>query len=54
MLFENTKSTPDAIFRGCGQSLATNALKRLMDQLEERILTDQLKNASKRLHGGDL
>jgi len=29
---------------------ATNALKLLMDQLEERILqTDQLKNASKRL-----
>jgi len=23
---------------GCGQSLATNALKHLMDQLEERIL----------------
>jgi len=35
---------------GCGQNLATNALKHLMDQLEERILqTDQLKNASKRL-----
>jgi len=33
-----------------GQSLVTNALKHLMDQLEERILqTDQLKNASKRL-----
>ena len=32
----------------CGQSLATNALKHLMDQLEERILqTDQLKNTSK-------
>jgi len=31
-----------------GQSLARNALKHLMDQLEERILqTDQLKNASK-------
>jgi len=30
------------------QSFATNALKHLMDQLEERILqTDQLKNASK-------
>jgi len=30
---------------GCGQSLATNALKRLIDQLEERILqTDQFKN----------
>jgi len=30
--------------RLCGQSLATNALKHLMDQLEERILqTDQLK-----------
>jgi len=28
----------------------SNALKRLMDQLEERILQiDQLKNASKRL-----
>ena len=35
---------------GCGQSLVTNALKCLMDQLEEKILqTDQLKNASKRL-----
>ena len=34
--------------KGCGQSLATNALKHLMDQLEERILqTDQLKNSSK-------
>jgi len=32
---------------GCGQSLATNALKCLMNQ-EERILwTDQLKNTSK-------
>ena len=30
---------------GYGQSLATNALKHLMDQLEEKILqTDQLKN----------
>ena len=29
---------------GCSQSIATNALKHLMDQLEERILqTDQLK-----------
>jgi len=29
----------------CGQSLATNVLKHLMDQLEERILqNDQLKN----------
>jgi len=28
------------------KSLATNALKRLIDQLEERILqTDQLKNS---------
>ncbi|KAG5314766.1 HASP kinase, partial [Acromyrmex insinuator] len=35
---------------GCGQSLATNALKCLMDQLEKKILqTDQLKNASKHL-----
>jgi len=35
---------------GCSQNLATNALKRLMDQLEEKILqTDQLKNSSKRL-----
>jgi len=35
---------------GCGKNLATNALKHLMDQLEERILQiDQLKNASKRL-----
>jgi len=35
---------------GCDQSLATNALKHLMDQLEERILqTDQLKNVSKHL-----
>jgi len=33
------------------QSLATNALEHLINQLEERILqTDQLKNASKRLH----
>ena len=32
------------------QSLTTNTLKRLMDQLEERILkTNQLKNTSKRL-----
>jgi len=32
------------------QSFASNALKHLMDKLEERILqTDQLKNASKRL-----
>jgi len=38
------------IVLGCGQNLATNTLKHLMDQLEERILqTDQLKNASKRL-----
>jgi len=30
--------------------VTTNVLKRLMDQLEERILQiDQLKNASKRL-----
>ena len=30
--------------------VATNALKHLMDQLEERILqTNQLKNTSKRL-----
>jgi len=30
---------------GGSQSLTTNALKRLMDQLEEKILqTDQLKN----------
>jgi len=30
--------------------LATNALKHVMDQLEEKILqTDQLKNASKHL-----
>jgi len=37
------------LFIGCGQSLTTNALKRLMDQLKERILqTDQLKNISKR------
>jgi len=35
---------------GCSQSLATNALKHLMGQLEERILqTDQLKNISKLL-----
>jgi len=35
---------------GYGQSLATNALKHLIDQLEEIILQiDQLKNASKRL-----
>jgi len=28
----------------CGQKLATNTLKRLMDQLEERLLqNDQLK-----------
>jgi len=34
--------------KGCGQSLATNALKHLMDQLEERILQiNQLKNTSK-------
>jgi len=33
--------------QSCGQSLATNALKHLIDQLDER--TDQLKNASKRL-----
>jgi len=34
---------------GYDQSFATNALKRLMNQLEERILqTNQLKNASKR------
>jgi len=32
----------------CGQSLTTNTLKHLMNQLEEEILqTDQLKNASK-------
>jgi len=38
------------IVLGCGQNLATNTLKHLMDQLEERILqTDQLKNTSKRL-----
>ena len=37
----------DFYYRMC-QSLATNALKRLMDRLEERILqTDQLKNPSK-------
>jgi len=36
--------------KGCDESLATNALKHLMDQLEERILqTGQLKNASKHL-----
>jgi len=40
----------DVVVKVCSQSLATNALKRLMDQLEERSLqTDQLKNASKRL-----
>jgi len=34
---------------GYDQSFVTNALKRLMNQLEERILqTNQLKNASKR------
>jgi len=39
---------------GCGENLTTNALKHLMDQLEERILQiDQLKNASKRLHRVD-
>jgi len=37
-------------FTQAEQSFVTNALKNLMDQLEERILqTDQLKNASKRL-----
>ena len=41
--------SPDATFRGCGRSLATNALKRLIDQLEERILQADLKNASKHL-----
>ena len=36
--------------QGCDQSLAINALKRLMDQLGEKILqTDQLQNASKHL-----
>ena len=35
---------------GYGQSLATNILKHLMNQLEKRILqTGQLKNTSKRL-----
>jgi len=35
---------------GCSQSLAANALKCLMDQLEKRILqTDLLKNALKYL-----
>jgi len=39
--------------RGC-QSLGINALKYLMDQLEERILQiDQLKNASKHLQHRD-
>jgi len=39
---------------GCGENLTTNALKHLMDQLEEKILQiDQLKNASKRLHRVD-
>jgi len=34
--------------RGCGQSLVTNTLKYLMDQLEERILQIyQLKNAKR-------
>jgi len=33
---------------GCGQSLATNALKHLMDQRRKNF-TNQLKNASKRL-----
>jgi len=38
------------VLKGCNQSLATNALKHLMDQLEERILqTNQLKTALKRL-----
>jgi len=42
-----TRDTDDT---GCGQSLATNTLKHLMNQLGERILqTDQLKNVSKRL-----
>jgi len=32
------------VLKGCNESLATNALKHLMDQLEERILqTNQLK-----------
>jgi len=35
---------------GCGQSLTTNALKRLVDQLEKRILQiDQSKIALKHL-----
>ena len=36
-----TKNWPQKVqypYCGCGQNLTTNALKRLMDQLEERIL----------------
>jgi len=40
----NQLITMHELYLSYGQSLATNALKRLLDQLEERILqTDQLK-----------
>jgi len=41
----------DIFYSRCGPLNATNTLKHLIDQSEERILLiDQSKNASKRLH----
>jgi len=47
---EMRERTCDQQGKETGQNLVTNALKHLMDQLEERILQiDQLKNTLKRL-----
>ena len=48
-LFEFISLTPAVLsYPGCNQSLITNALKHLIDQVEERILLiEQSKNTSK-------